>query len=61
MDINIDKAFEGLWRFKGCKDGGMNLSLSIKELCKDFFEAGIAYTKGDDILVDPSGFESHND
>ena len=43
MANRIDKAFEGRWRFKGCKDGSMNLSLSLKELCKDFFEAGIAY------------------
>lgn len=58
MGNRIDKAFEGRWRFKGCKDGGMNLSMSIKELCKDFFEAGIAYARGDDILADPSGFDA---
>ena len=50
MDINIDKAFEGRWRYKGYSDE------SIKGICRDFFEAGVLLAI-DGTTVSPQGFE----
>ena len=53
--IDIDKAFEGRWRIKA-KDNveliPIALPVDIKELCRDFFEAGLALGARDYVPLD---------
>lgn len=53
--IEIDKAFEGRWRIKA-KDNveliPIALPVDIKELCRDFFEAGLALGARDYVPLD---------
>lgn len=59
--INVDKAFEGRWRIKGKMIGRKNADFTVmsmyeynfvKDLCRDFFEAGLALGQRDYVPLD---------